>query len=74
MIAAGHLTLAVNNMVSFYTGLALIIAGVGCLKPNISTMVGGLYKQGDLRRDSGFTIFYIGINIGAALAPLLASL
>ncbi len=70
-IAAGHLTLAVNNMVSFYTGLALIIAGVGCLKPNISTMVGGLYKLGDPRRDSGFTIFYIGINIGAALAPLL---
>ncbi|MCH7722212.1 MAG: peptide MFS transporter [Bacteroidetes bacterium] len=70
-IAAGHLTLAVNNMVSFYTGLALIIAGVGCLKPNISTMVGGLYKQGDPQRDSGFTIFYIGINIGAALAPLL---
>ncbi len=70
-IAAGHLTLAVNNMVSFYTGLALIVAGVGCLKPNISTMVGGLYKLGDPRRDSGFTIFYIGINIGAALAPLL---
>ncbi|MCZ6701584.1 MAG: peptide MFS transporter, partial [Ignavibacteria bacterium] len=71
LIAAGHLTLAVNNMVSFYTGLALIIAGVGCLKPNISAMVGGLYKLGDPRRDSGFTIFYIGINIGAALAPLL---
>ena len=70
-IAAGHLTLAVNNMVSFYSGLALIVAGVGCLKPNISTMVGGLYKLGDPRRDSGFTIFYIGINIGAALAPLL---
>lgn len=71
LIAAGQLTLAVNNMVSFYTGLILIISGVGCLKPNISTMVGGLYKQGDPRRDSGFTIFYIGINIGAATAPLL---
>ncbi|MCH7771400.1 MAG: peptide MFS transporter [Bacteroidetes bacterium] len=70
-IAAGHLTLAVNNMVGFYTGLVLIISGVGCLKPNISSMVGGLYKQGDPQRDSGFTIFYIGINIGAALAPLL---
>jgi proton-dependent oligopeptide transporter, POT family len=71
LIAAGQLTLAVNNMVSFYTGLILIISGVGCLKPNISTMVGGLYKKGDPRRDSGFTIFYIGINIGAATAPLL---
>lgn len=71
LIAAGHLTLAVNNMVSFYTGLVLIVTGVGCLKPNISTMVGGLYKQGDPRRDSGFIIFYIGINIGAACAPLL---
>ena len=71
LIAAGQLTLAVNNMVGFYTGLILIISGVGCLKPNISTMVGGLYKQGDPRRDSGFIIFYIGINIGAAIAPLL---
>jgi len=71
LIAAGQLTLAVNSMVSFYTGLILIISGVGCLKPNISTMVGGLYKKGDPRRDSGFTIFYIGINIGAATAPLL---
>jgi POT family proton-dependent oligopeptide transporter len=71
LIAAGQLTLAVNNMIGFYTGLILIISGVGCLKPNISTMVGGLYKQGDPRRDSGFIIFYIGINIGAAIAPLL---
>lgn len=71
LIAAGQLTLAVDSMVSFYTGLILIISGVGCLKPNISTMVGGLYKQGDPRRDRGFTIFYIGINIGAATAPLL---
>ena len=71
LIAVGQLTLAVDNMVSFYTGLMLIISGVGCLKPNISTMVGGLYKEGDSRRDDGFTIFYIGINIGAASAPLL---
>jgi len=71
LIAAGQLTLAAANMVAFYSGLALIISGVGCLKPNISTMVGGLYKEGDPRRDSGFTIFYIGINIGAASAPLL---
>lgn len=71
LIAAGHLSLAVNNMVGFYTGLILIVTGVGCIKPNISTMVGGLYKQGDPRRDSGFIIFYIGINIGAFCAPLL---
>ena len=71
LIAVGQLTLAVDNMVSFYTGLMLIISGVGCLKPNISTMVGGLYKEGDSRRDDGFIIFYIGINIGAASAPLL---
>jgi POT family proton-dependent oligopeptide transporter len=71
LIAAGQLTLAINSMIGFYTGLILIISGVGCLKPNISTMVGGLYRQGDPRRDSGFTIFYIGINIGAAVAPLL---
>jgi POT family proton-dependent oligopeptide transporter len=71
LIAAGQLTLAVDDLTAFYAGLILIISGVGCLKPNISTMVGGLYKQGDPRRDSGFTIFYIGINIGAASAPLL---
>ncbi|MBN1300604.1 MAG: peptide MFS transporter [Melioribacteraceae bacterium] len=71
LIAVGQLTLAIDNVVAFYSGLAFIISGVGCLKPNISTMVGGLYKQGDSRRDSGFTIFYIGINIGAASAPLI---
>lgn len=70
-IAAGQLTLVLENMVAFYSGLALIVTGVGLLKPNISTMVGGLYKKGDPKRDSGFTIFYIGINIGAAIAPLL---
>ena len=58
-------------MWAFYTGLGLIIAGVGMLKPNISTMVGGLYKQGDIRRDKGFTIFYIGINIGAFLSSII---
>ena len=56
---------------AFFSGLALIVAGVGLLKPNISTMVGGLYAQEDIRRDKGFTIFYIGINIGAALAALI---
>lgn len=71
LLVAGHSILAVEQMWAFYTGLGLIIAGVGMLKPNISTMVGGLYKQGDIRRDKGFTIFYIGINIGAFLSSLI---
>ena len=56
----------------FYLSLALIITGVGFLKPNISTMVGALYKKTDIRRDSAFTIFYVGINLGAAIGALLA--
>jgi len=70
ILCAGHGILAVEQMWAFYTGLMLIVLGVGGLKPNISTMVGGLYKAGDIRRDKGFTIFYIGINIGAAAASL----
>lgn len=71
LLVAGHSILAIEEMWAFYSGLGLIIAGVGLLKPNISTMVGGLYKQGDIRRDKGFTIFYIGINIGAFLSSLI---
>jgi len=71
LLVAGHGILAVEQMWAFYTGLGLIIAGVGMLKPNISTMVGGLYKQGDIRRDKGFTIFYIGINLGAFISSLV---
>ena len=71
LLCFGHGILAVEEMWAFYTGLGLIIAGVGMLKPNISTMVGGLYKQGDIRRDKGFTIFYIGINIGAFLSSII---
>lgn len=71
LLVAGHSILAVEEMWAWYTGLGLIIAGVGMLKPNISTMVGGLYKQGDIRRDKGFTIFYIGINLGAFLSSLI---
>ncbi len=71
ILVGGHTVLAITQDWAFYTGLGLIIAGVGMLKPNISTMVGGLYKQGDERRDSGFTIFYIGINIGAFLSSLI---
>jgi POT family proton-dependent oligopeptide transporter len=71
LIAAGQFTLAMHTIETFYAGIILLVLGVGCLKPNISTMVGGLYKQGDSRRDSGFMIFYIGINIGAAASPLI---
>src|SRR5690606_12319915 len=66
-----HCILAFEALWAFYTGLTLIVLGVGGLKPNISTMVGGLYPPGDDRRDKGFTIFYIGINIGALLSALI---
>jgi len=71
IIIAGQFMLTIDSLTAFYTGLVLIVSGVGLLKPNISTMVGSLYKPGDTRRDSGFTIFYIGINIGAVLAPII---
>lgn len=71
LLVLGHSILAVEEMWAFYTGLVLIVCGVGMLKPNISTMVGGLYKKGDIRRDKGFTIFYIGINVGAFLSSLI---
>ncbi len=71
LLVLGHGILSVEQMWAFYTGLGLIIAGVGMLKPNISTMVGGLYKAGDIRRDKGFTIFYIGINVGAFLSSII---
>jgi len=71
LLSFGHIILAFDTPMAFYSGLILIILGVGALKPNISTMVGGLYKTGDSRRDTAFTIFYIGINIGAFSAPLV---
>jgi POT family proton-dependent oligopeptide transporter len=72
IIAAGHFTLALNALPFFYTGLALIALGTGCLKPNVSTLVGSLYPHGDTRRDAGFSIFYMGINLGAFMGPLIA--
>src|ERR1051325_11686191 len=72
IIAAGHFTLAFKALPSFYAGLALIVIGTGLLKPNVSTMVGSLYETGDSRRDAGFSIFYMGINLGALLGPLIA--
>lgn len=71
LLCAGHIVLAIDHPAAFFTGLALIVLGVGGLKPNISTMVGGLYEQGDDRRDKGFTIFYIGINLGAFFSALV---
>lgn len=71
IIACGHFTMVFASMNTFYLGLVLITVGTGLLKPNISTMVGGLYRENDPRRDSGFSIFYMGINIGAVLAPLV---
>lgn len=70
-LCIGHGILAIDELWAFYSGLAFIILGVGGLKPNISVMVGGLYKQGDARRDKGFTLFYIGINTGSFLASLI---
>jgi POT family proton-dependent oligopeptide transporter len=74
ILVLGHGTLAIEATWAFFTGLGLIILGVGCLKPNISTMVGGLYEKGDIRRDKGFSIFYIGINLGSLLATTFVGL
>lgn len=71
IMSAGLFMIALPNEEIFKIGLATIIAGNGLFKPNISTMVGQLYGLGDPRRDSGFTIFYMGINAGAFVAPLL---
>jgi POT family proton-dependent oligopeptide transporter len=71
MLCAGHLLMAYTALWAFYTALVLIILGVGFLKPNISTMVGGLYQEGDFKRDAGFVIFYMGINLGAFFSGLV---
>ncbi len=74
LLSIGHGVLALEASWAFFTGLGFIIIGVGCLKPNISTMVGGLYQKGDIRRDKGFSIFYIGINLGSLLATTFIGL
>src|SRR5665213_262881 len=71
VIALGHFSMAVPRLSMFYLGLLLIVVGTGLLKPNISTMVGALYGKDDTRRDGGFSIFYMGINLGAFIAPLV---
>jgi POT family proton-dependent oligopeptide transporter len=74
IIAAGHFSMAVPTTTFFFIGLALIVIGTGLLKPNVSSMVGDIYPEGGARRDAGFSIFYMGINLGAILGPLLCGL
>ena len=71
VIAAGHFCMAIPGEVFFFLGLLLIIIGTGMLKPNISAMVGDLYPEGGARRDAGYSIYYMGINLGATLGPLI---
>ncbi len=71
IIAAGHFSMALGWVATFYLGLVLIVIGTGLLKPNVSAIVGDLYPEGGARRDAGFSIFYMGINLGAFIGPLL---
>ena len=74
VIACGHFSMVFHSMPFFYLGMVLIALGTGLLKPNISAMLGNLYGKDDPRRDSGFSIFYMGINVGAFFAPLVAAI
>ncbi|MBT6581434.1 MAG: peptide MFS transporter, partial [Bacteroidetes Order II. Incertae sedis bacterium] len=71
IIAAGHFSMAIPMMETFFVGLILIVIGTGLLKPNVSTVVGELYPEGGAERDAGFSVYYMGINLGAFLGPLL---
>jgi len=71
IIMCGHFVLAIPSVYAFFIGLLLVVLGTGLLKPNVSAIVGELYPQGDPRRDGGFSIFYMGINVGAMLGPLV---
>ena len=71
IIAAGHFSMAVPNDFNFFLGLILIVIGTGLLKPNVSSVVADLYPEGGARRDAGFSIFYMGINVGAFLGPIV---
>jgi POT family proton-dependent oligopeptide transporter len=71
VIAAGHFSMAIPTVPTFYVGLVLIVIGTGLLKPNVSAMVGDLYPVGSARRDAGFSVFYSGINVGALVGPLI---
>jgi proton-dependent oligopeptide transporter, POT family len=74
LMALGHFAMAFPPLPFFYTALVLLIIGNGFFKPNISTVVGSLYTKNDPRRDGGFTIFYMGINLGALLSPLICGI
>src|SRR6202521_1326121 len=74
IIASGHFTLAIPSTQAFYLGLTLIVLGTGLLKPNISAIVGDLYPEGGARRDAGFSIFYMGINVGAFFGQIVTGL
>ena len=71
VIAAGHFTMAIPALAGFYGGLILIVLGTGLLKPNVSAIVADLYPEGGARRDAGFSVFYMGINVGALAGPLI---
>ena len=71
LMAAGHLIMTIEQSTFFFVALGLLIVGNGFFKPNISTIVGSLYPEGSTKRDGGFTLFYMGINLGAAMSPLL---
>jgi len=71
LIASGHFSLAVPRLSTFYLGLVLIVIGTGLLKPNVSVMVGQLYTQKDVRRDAAYSLFYMGINLGAFFGPII---
>lgn len=73
LMAIGHFVLAIENDITFFLALAFIVVGNGFFKPNISTFVGELYEDNDPRKDAGFSIFYMGINIGGFAAPLLCA-
>ena len=74
LMVIGHLVMAIETEFFLYIALAFLIVGNGFFKPSVSSIVGGLYKKGDPRRDGGFTIFYMGINLGAALAPIVCGI
>ncbi len=71
IIMCGHIVLAIPTTSTFFIGLILVVLGTGLLKPNISAMVGQLYSEHDARRDSGYTLYYMGINIGSIIGNLV---
>jgi POT family proton-dependent oligopeptide transporter len=73
LMAAGHLLMTFQDATAFYFALGLIIAGNGLFKPNVTSMLGTFYPPGSPRRDGGYTIYYIGVNLGGAIAPLICS-